>query len=309
MKLAINGFGRIGIPVFRRILDKHPNIEVVAINDLTDAPTLAHLLKYDSNYGRYDKSVIAEHDSLVVDGKTIKIIAEKDPANLPWKDLGVDVVLECAGLFTKYDDAKKHIRAGAKKVILSAPSDSLEIPTYLLGVNADKYQGENIISMGSCTTNSLAPIVKIINDNYGIESGFMTTVHSYTNDQRILDLPHKDLRRARAAGQNIIPTTTGAAKAISLVIPDLADRFDGYSLRVPTPTVSIVDFVAELRTGASTEDLRNVLKKAARTHLKGIMHCEDAGLVSSDFKGDAHSSIIDIEFTQVLRDNMAKVVA
>jgi len=308
IKLAINGFGRIGRPVFRRILDKHPNIEVVAINDLTDAPTLAHLLKYDSNYGRYDKSVIAEHDSLVVDGKTIKIIAEKDPANLPWKDLGVDVVLECAGLFTKYDDAKKHIRAGAKKVILSAPSDSLEIPTYLLGVNADKYQGENIISMGSCTTNSLAPIVKIINDNYGIESGFMTTVHSYTNDQRILDLPHKDLRRARAAGQNIIPTTTGAAKTVAKCIPELEGKLDGLALRVPTPIVSITDFVCTVLKPASVEEVNKLFLDAAKDKLKGILDTTDEQLVSMDFKDYSSSSIVDLPLTMV-KENLVKVVA
>jgi len=308
MKLAINGFGRIGRPVLRRILDKHPNIEVVAINDLTDAPTLAHLLRYDSNYGRYGKSVEVKNNTLIVDGKTIKILAQKDPANLPWKDLGVDVVLECTGLFTKIDDAKKHISAGAKKVILSAPSDSQEIPTYLLGVNADKYQGEEIISMGSCTTNCLAPIVKILNDALGIENGFMTTVHSYTNDQRILDLPHKDLRRARAAGQNIIPTTTGAAKTVAKCIPELEGKLDGLALRVPTPIVSITDFVCTVLKPTNVEEVNKLFLDAAKDKLKGILDTTDEQLVSMDFKGYSSSSIVDLPLTMV-KENLVKVVA
>ncbi|MBU2037112.1 type I glyceraldehyde-3-phosphate dehydrogenase [Patescibacteria group bacterium] len=308
MKLAINGFGRIGRPALRRLLDKHPNVEVVAINDLTDASTLAHLLKYDSNYGRYNKSVESKDGALVVDGKEIKILAEKDPANLPWQDLGVDVVLECTGIFTKIDDAKKHIVAGAKKVILSAPSDSPEIPTYLLGVNANEYKGEEIISMGSCTTNCLAPIVKILNDAYGIESGFMTTVHSYTNDQRLLDLPHKDLRRARAAAQNIIPTTTGAAKTVAKCIPDLEGKLDGLAMRVPTPVVSITDFVCAVLKPSSVEKVNKLFTDMANGTLKGILTTTDEQLVSMDFKGNPHSSIVDLPLTMV-KENLVKVVA
>ncbi len=268
IKIAINGFGRIGRPTLRRILDNHSNIEIAAINDLTDASTLAHLLKYDSLYGRYDKEIKIEDEYLVISKKTepsregespapsqngarVKILSKKDPANLPWKELGIDVVLECSGVLSKIEDAKKHLAAGAKKVIISSPSDSPEIPTYLLGVNAEKYQGEEIISMGSCTTNCLAPIVKILNDALGINYGFMTTVHSYTNDQRILDLPHKDLRRARAAAQNIMPTTTGAAKTVAKCIPELEGKLVGLALRVPTPTVSITDFVCTVKNPAS----------------------------------------------------------
>ena len=308
IKIAINGFGRIGRPALRRILDNHPNIEVVAINDLTDAPTLAHLLKYDSNYGRYAKGVEVKNDTLIVDGKSIKVLAEKDPANLPWKDLDVDVVLECTGLFTKDEDAKKHITAGAKKVVLSAPSDSPEIPTYLLGVNADKYRGENIISMGSCTTNSLAPIAKILNDTYGIENGFMTTVHSYTNDQRILDLPHKDLRRARAAAQNIIPTTTGAAKTVAKCIPELEGKLDGLALRVPMPVVSITDFICNVLKPTSVEEINKLFTNMAAGALKEILATTDEPLVSMDFKGNTHSSIVDLPLTMV-KENLVKVVA
>ncbi len=308
IKLAINGFGRIGRPVLRRILDKHLGIEVVAINDLTDAATLAHLLKYDSNYGRYENAVSAKDGTLIVGGKSIKVLAEKDPAKLPWKDLGVDVVLECTGLFTKIDDAKKHLAAGAKKVILSAPSDSPEIPTYLLGVNAGEYKGEEIISMGSCTTNCLAPIVKILNDAYGIESGFMTTVHSYTNDQRILDLPHKDLRRARAAAQNIIPTSTGAAKTVAKCIPELEGKLDGLAMRVPTPVVSVTDFVCVVLKPASVEEVNKLFTDAATGNLKDILTFSNEQLVSMDFKGNSNSSIVDLPLTMV-KENLVKVVA
>ena len=309
MKIAINGFGRIGRPTLRRIFDNHPKIEVVAINDLTDAPTLAHLLKYDTSYGRYNQEIKAEKDALVVDGKKIKIFAEKDPAVLPWKDLGIDVVLECSGVFTKYDDAKKHLEAGAKKVVISAPCDSPEIPTYLLGVNEKDYHDENIISMGSCTTNCLAPIVKILNDEYGVEYGFMTTVHSYTNDQRILDLPHKDLRRARAAAQNIIPTTTGAAKTVAKCIPELEGKLDGYALRVPTPVVSITDFVCTVKKNpADTEEINSLFEKKANGELKGILDVSDEPLVSMDFKGNSHSSIVDLPLTMV-KENLVKVVS
>lgn len=308
MKLAINGFGRIGRPVLRRILDKHPNIEIVAINDLTDVATLAHLLKYDSSYGRYDKEVKAEGDRLSVNGKDIKILAEKDPAKLPWKELGVDVVLECSGAFTKMDGAKKHLEAGAKKVIISAPSDSADIPTYLLGVNADKYQGEQIISMGSCTTNCLAPVVKILNDELGIEYGFMTTIHSYTNDQRILDLPHKDLRRARAAALNIIPTSTGAAKALGKCLPEIDGKLDGLAMRVPTPTVSITDFVCTVKNVMGVPGINKLFTDAAKGPLKGIMATTDEPLVSMDFKGNSHSSIVDLSLTMA-KDGLIKVVA
>lgn len=309
IKIAINGFGRIGRPTFRRILDNHQNIDVIAINDLTDSPTLAHLLKYDSNYGRYNKNVKAEKDALIVDGKKIKVLAEKDPAALPWKEMDIDVVLECSGVFTNYDGAKKHIDAGAKKVIISAPCDSPEIPTYLLGVNADKYQGEKIISMGSCTTNCLAPIVKILNDEFGVEYGFMTTVHSYTNDQRILDLPHKDFRRARAAAINIIPTTTGAAKTVAKCIPELEGKLDGLALRVPTPVVSITDFVCTTKkTPSDAKEVNNIFKKMAAADLKRILDVSEEPLVSMDFKGNTNSSIVDLPLTMV-KENLVKIIS
>lgn len=308
IKLAINGFGRIGRPVLRRILDKHPDIEIVAINDLTDSLTLAHLLKYDSLYGRYDKEVKTEKDSFIIDGKSIKILAEKDPTNLPWSYLDVDVVLECTGFFTKIEDAQKHLDAGAKKVILSAPSDSPEIPTYLLGVNAQNYKGEKIISMGSCTTNCLAPVVKILNDALGIDSGFMTTIHSYTNDQKILDLPHKDLRRARAAAQNIIPTSTGAAKTVAKCLPEIEGKLDGLSMRVPTATVSITDFVCVVKKGTDKEKINELFSRAAEGKLKGILGVSDEPLVSMDFKGDSRSSIVDLPLTMV-KENLVKVIS
>jgi len=321
MKLAINGFGRIGRPALRRILDKHPNIEIVAINDLTDPPTLAHLLRHDSTYGRYDKEVKVDGNNLIVDGraergssqaelggKTIKILAEKDPANLPWKELEIDVVLECTGLFTKLEGAQKHITAGAKKVVISAPCDGDGIPTYLLGVNADNYKGEAIISMGSCTTNCLAPIVKILNDNFTIEKGFMTTVHSYTNDQRILDLPHKDLRRARAAGQNIIPTSTGAAKALGQCIPEIAGKLDGLAMRVPTPTVSITDFVCLVKKSATAQEINKLFTDAQMGDLKNILATSSEPLVSMDFKGNSNSSIVDLALT-MSKENLIKVIS
>jgi len=308
IKIAINGFGRIGRPALRRLLDKHPNVEVVVINDLTDTPTLAHLLQYDSTYGRYDKTVKVEANNLIVDDRTIKILTEKDPANLPWAKLGIDVVLECTGLFTKLEGAQKHITAGAKKVVISAPCDGDDIPIYLLGVNADKYQGEAIISMGSCTTNCLAPIVKILNDALGIEKGFMTTVHSYTNDQRILDLPHKDLRRARAAGQNIIPTTTGAAKALGKCIPEIEGKLDGFAMRVPTPTVSITDFVCSVKKSATTEEINKLFTDAEAGALKNILATSSEPLVSMDFKGNSNSSIVDLALT-MSKDNLIKVIS
>ena len=303
MKIAINGFGRIGRPAFKRILENHPDLEVVAINDLTDKETLIHLLKYDSVYGRFD----LKDDSRL---KGIRFFQEKDPANLPWRDLGVDVVLECSGVFTDIEGAKKHLKAGAKKVIISAPSKSDEVPTYLLGVNEKKYDREkdDIISMGSCTTNCLAPVVKVLNDNFGVERGFMTTVHSYTNDQRILDLPHSDLRRARAAALNIIPTTTGAAKTVAKAIPELNDKLDGIALRVPTPTVSITDFICNLKKSVSVKEINDLFKKVSQGELKGILAVSEEELVSMDFKGNSYSSIVDLPLTMV-KDNLVKVVS
>lgn len=311
IRMGINGFGRIGRQVLKAVLARYPQtLQVVAINDLCDVATNAHLLKYDTNYGLFPGEIAIKKNNLAINGQIIKNLAFRDPAAIPWDDEEVDIVIESTGLFLTGPKAAAHISAGARKVIITAPAKEEDL-TVVMGVNHKSYRPEkhHIISNASCTTNCLAPPVQVIHRNFGIEKAMMTTVHSYTNDQRILDLAHKDLRRARAASQNIIPTSTGAAKAISLVIPELAGRFDGYSLRVPTPTVSIVDFVAELSTNVSTDDLRQVLKKAAKGRLKDIMRCEENGLVSSDFRGDPHSSIIDVEFTQVLRGNMAKVVA
>jgi len=312
MKIAINGFGRIGRPTLKRILNNHKDLEVVAINDLTDAKTLAHLLKYDSTYGIYDKTVKGKDEELNVGGQEIKVLAEKDPAKLPWKEMGIDIVLECSGVFTEYEGAKKHLEAGAKKVIISAPTKSKEIPTFVLGVNQKKYdaQKHDIISMASCTTNCLAPIVKILNDNFKIIHGFMTTVHSYTNDQRLLDLPHKDLRRARAAGVSIIPTTTGAATAVTKTIPELEGKLDGISLRVPTQIVSIADLVCAVKTPTSAEEINHTFKKASQEkELDGILGIEDAQLVSIDYKGNSYSSIVDASYTMVIDETLVKVLA
>jgi len=316
IKIAINGFGRIGRPVFRRILDKHPNLEVAAINDLTDTKTLAHLLKYDSVYGIYQRPVKFTESALLVDGvkkgKAVKVFNEKDPANLPWKDLDVDVVLECSGVFTDYEGVKKHLDAGAKKVIISAPSkDSDKIPSFVLGVNEEKFdpQKDEVMDMGSCTTNCLAPVAKVLNDNFKIVRGFMSTIHSYTNDQRILDLSHKDLRRARAAALNIIPTTTGAAKAIGNVIPELKGKLDGIAFRVPTPTVSVLDLICEVEKKTTAEEVNFILKKASQSEkLKGILGVEDAQLVSSDYIGNSFSSIVDSSLTMA-NDNLVKIVS
>ncbi len=312
IKIAINGFGRIGRSTFRRILDNHPELEVVAINDLTDSKTLAHLLKYDSSYGIYAKEVKAEEDFIEVNGKKFKILAEKEPSNLPWKKWGIDIVLECSGVFTDYQSAKKHITAGAKKVIISAPSkDSDKIPSYVLGVNETGFDPEkyDIVDMGSCTTNCLAPLIKILNDNFKIVKGFMSTIHSYTNDQRILDLPHKDLRRARAAAFNIIPTTTGAAKAIGNVIPELKGKLDGIAFRVPTPTVSVVDLICQIEKKTNPQEINSIFKKASQQEeLKGILAVEDTPLVSSDYKGNSFSAIVDASLTMA-KDNLVKVVA
>ncbi len=311
IRLGINGFGRIGRQVLKAVLGRYPEtLQVVAINDLFDVKTNAHLFEYDTNYGQFQGSVAVEEDSFLIDGRRIKSLAFRDPAAIPWDDEGVEIVVESTGLFTTGPKARAHLEAGARKVIITAPAKEEDL-TVVMGVNHEAYdtQRHHIVSNASCTTNALAPPVSVLHRAFGIEKGMMTTVHSYTNDQRILDLPHKDLRRARAAGLNIIPTTTGAARALSLVIPDLAGRFDGYALRVPTPTVSVVDFVADLRARVSTDLVRKALQEAAEKELRGIMACEEKALVSSDFKGNSHSSIIDTEFTQVLGDNMAKVVA
>lgn len=308
IKVAINGFGRIGRQAFRRILEKHPHLEVVAINDLTDNKTLAHLLKYDSIYGTLNKEVSFTENCICIDGKEYKTLVEKDPEKLPWKDLKVDIILECTGLFTDAEAARKHITAGAKKVIISAPGK--ETPGFILGVNADKYESEavDVIDMGSCTTNCVAPIAKVLNDNFKIQKGFMTTVHSYTNDQRILDLPHKDLRRARAAAINMIPTSTGAAKALGKMIPELNGKLDGIAVRVPTPIVSLLDLIVEVEKPTTKEEVNETFKKAAESkELKGILRVEENELVSSDFIGDSHSSIVDLGQTMV-NGNMVKVI-
>ena len=310
IKLAINGFGRIGRPVLKNILDNHPDLEVVAINDLTDSKTLAHLLKYDSVYGIYDRKIGLDKDHLIVDGKKIQIFAEKDPANLPWKKLGVGVVLECTGYFTDYDGASKHITAGAKKVIISAPCKSEKVPMLVLGVNADDYDAkkDDVVSMASCTTNCLATVAKVLNDNFKIERGFMTTCHAYTNDQQILDLPHKDLRRARAAALSIIPTSTGAASAIGKVIPEIDGKLDGIAFRVPTPTVSVVDLICNVAKEATVEKINSAFKKAAEGKLKGILGVEETPLVSIDYKQSPFSSIVDLPLTMA-KDGLVKVVA
>jgi glyceraldehyde 3-phosphate dehydrogenase len=307
-KVAINGFGRIGRNVLR-VAQGNKDIEIIAINDLTDAPTLAYLLKYDSIHGRFKGTVEAKDDAIIVNGKSIKVLAQRDPAALPWKDLGVDIVIESTGFFTDRDGAAKHLTAGAKKVIISAPAKKEDI-TIVLGVNEDKYDPKthHILSNASCTTNCLAPAAKVINDLFGIEKGYMTTVHSYTNDQRILDLPHSDLRRARAAAMSIIPTTTGAAKAVSLVIPELKGKLDGFAMRVPTPDVSVVDLVVILKKETTKDEMNAALKKAADSTLKGIMDYTEEPVVSIDFVGSSVSSTIDGSLTMV-NGNMAKIVA
>ncbi|TKI58667.1 type I glyceraldehyde-3-phosphate dehydrogenase [Brevibacillus antibioticus] len=309
VKVGINGFGRIGRNVFRAALN-NPNVEIVAVNDLTDAHTLAHLLKYDSVHGVLNVSVEASENTLIVDGKEIKVLAERDPAQLKWADYGVEIVVESTGRFTKREDAAKHLEGGAKKVIISAPATNEDI-TVVIGVNEDKYDPaqHTVISNASCTTNCLAPYAKVLNEKFGIVRGLMTTVHSYTNDQQILDLPHKDLRRARAAAENIIPTSTGAAKAVALVLPELKGKLNGFAMRVPTPNVSVVDLVVELKTDATVEEINNALKEAAEGPLKGVLGYSEEPLVSSDYNGNPASSTIDALSTMVLEGNMVKVVS
>ncbi|MBN2427028.1 MAG: type I glyceraldehyde-3-phosphate dehydrogenase [Deltaproteobacteria bacterium] len=308
-KVAINGFGRIGRLVFR-IAQKTPDIDIVAINDLTDAPTLAHLLKYDSVHGIFDATVEAAEDSITVNGKKIQISKETNPAALPWGQLGVDIVIESTGRFTKREDAAKHLEAGAKRVIISAPGKNVDA-TFVMGVNHTEYDPEKhfVISNASCTTNCLAPVAKVLDDSFGIVKGLMTTIHSYTNDQKVLDLPHKDLRRARAAGVSMIPTTTGAAKAVALVLPHLQGKLDGMAIRVPTPNVSVVDLVVQTEKSTTVEEVNAAMKKAAETDLKGVLLYSDLPLVSIDFNGNPHSSIFDADITRVIDGNMVKILS
>lgn len=310
IKVAVNGFGRIGRCVLRALDSFDNDVDIVAINDLTDPKTLAHLYKYDSVHGVLADDVSYGTDSIIINGKSIKIYAEKDPADLPWKELGVDVVVESTGIFTKRESAQKHIDAGAEKVIISAPATDPDA-TIVLGVNFDVYDKSKhrIISNASCTTNCLAPVAKVINDKFGIRRGMMTTTHSYTNDQKILDQPHKDLRRARAAAVSLIPTSTGAAKAVGLVLPELAGRLDGLAVRVPTPNVSLVDLVVELDSDVTAEEINEAIRHAADNELKGILKYESDELVSTDFLGNSHSSIFDASLTKVMGKNMVKVFA
>jgi glyceraldehyde 3-phosphate dehydrogenase len=326
VKIGINGFGRIGRQVLKAIQDYHPDmLEVVAFNDIGDLATMAHLLKYDSNYGRFEGTVEVGEGELIVNGKSVKAFKETDPANIPWGDYGVEIVIESTGIFTIKEDglnkkgkavkgAVNHItHGGAKKVIISAPAQGEDL-TVVLGVNDNLYDPSkhHVVSNASCTTNGLAPAVKVAHDKYRIVRGFMTTIHAYTNDQKILDLPHSDLRRARAAAMNIIPTTTGAARALKLVIPDLAGKIDGYALRVPTSTVSVIDLTVELEKATTTEELRQAYRDAAAGALKGILAAVDEPLVSIDYKGDPHSSSVDLPFTMVLgkeESTLAKIVA
>jgi glyceraldehyde 3-phosphate dehydrogenase len=327
IKVGINGFGRIGRQVLKAIQDYHgKELEVVAFNDIGDLKTMAHLLKYDSNYGRFDGTIEVLDDGLMINGKKVKAFKETDPSNIPWGDLGIDIVIESTGLFTIKKDgvnkkgkevkgAENHItKGGAKKVIITAPAEGEDI-TIVLGVNDDKYDPKNhhVVSNASCTTNCLAPAIKVVHDNFKVVRGFMTTIHAYTNDQKILDLPHSDLRRARAAAMSIIPTTTGAARALKLVIPDLAGKVDGYALRVPTSTVSVVDLTVEMEKATTTEELRQTYRDAAsKKPLKGILEAVDEPLVSIDFKGSAYSSSVDLPFTMVLgkeSSNFAKIVS
>ncbi|MBM7608645.1 glyceraldehyde 3-phosphate dehydrogenase [Lysinibacillus composti] len=308
VKIAINGFGRIGRLVFREAM-KQEEFEVVAVNDLTDAHQLAHLLKYDSIHGIYDAEVGSEDDAFLVNGKRVQVFSEPDPAKLPWGELDVDVVVEATGRFRSMEDVGKHVQAGAKKAILSAPAKG-DMPTYVMGVNHTLYDPtQDVISNASCTTNCLAPVAKVLDEKFGIVRGLMTTIHSYTNDQRILDFPHSDPRRARAGAVSMIPTTTGAAIAVAKVLPHLKGKLDGFSMRVPTPNVSCVDLVAELKENVTIDDVNNALKEAANGELKGILDYNELPLVSIDYNGNHHSSTVDGLSTMVLDNNMIKVLA
>ncbi|UIR30717.1 type I glyceraldehyde-3-phosphate dehydrogenase [Priestia flexa] len=309
VKVGINGFGRIGRNVFRAAM-KNPEVEVVAVNDLTDVDMLAHLLRYDSNHGALDAKVEAAENNLIVDGKEIRVFAEREPGNLPWSNYGVEVVIESTGIFTQKEKAAAHLKGGAKKVIISAPAKNEDI-TIVMGVNEDQYDPSEhtIISNASCTTNCLAPYAKVLNDKFGIAKGLMTSIHSYTNDQRILDLNHSDPRRARAAALNIIPTTTGAAKAVTLVLPELEGKLNGMAMRVPSPNVSLTDLVAELERNVTLEEVNEALKEAAEGPLKGILNYNEEPLVSKDYNGDPASSTIDALSTMVIGENMVKVVS
>ena len=309
VKIGINGFGRIGRLAMRAALE-HSGVDIVAVNDITDAATLAHLFKYDSTYGIYPGTVEAKGDEIIINGKAVKSLMVKDPAQLPWKTLGVDVVIESTGLFTEADKARAHLAAGARKVIISAPAKGEDI-TIVMGVNDDKYDPakHHIISNASCTTNCLAPVAKVLNDTFGINKALMTTIHAYTMDQKLQDAPHKDLRRARAATRSMIPTTTGAAKAVSLVVPELKGKFHGYAMRVPTETVSVVDLTVQLNKPATAEQINAALKAAAEGKFRGILEFCEKPLVSIDFKGNKASGIVDAEYTMVLGDNFAKVLA
>jgi glyceraldehyde 3-phosphate dehydrogenase len=311
MNIAINGFGRIGRAAFKILLDKKSGVNIVAINDLTDTKTLAHLLKYDSCYGIYDKKVSATKDSLSVDGQKFKVLAEKDPANLPWKELKVDVVLECTGRFLTQETAGTHIKAGAKKVVLSAPGKGDDVKTFVIGVNEDKIaKSDKVISMASCTTNCLAPVTEIIRQTVGIQKAIMSTIHSYTADQNLVDGPHRDLRRARAAALSMVPTTTGAAKAVAKTIPSLAHKFDGGAIRVPTPVGSLCDIVYITKKKTDVESINKAFRQAAKTaRFKGIVEASDEPLVSIDIVKNNHSSIVDLSLTKVLDGDMLKIIA
>lgn len=308
LKIAINGFGRIGRIVFREALKQ--DVEIVAVNDLTDAAMLSHLLKYDSVHGVFDKEVTSDDENLIVNGKKVRVYAEKDPADLPWGDLGVDIVIECTGIFRDVESAGKHIEAGAKKVIVSAPGKS-GMPTFVMGVNHETYkkESEHVVSNASCTTNCLAPIAKVLHEQFEIKRGMMTTIHSYTNDQRILDFPHEDYRRARAATESMIPTTTGAAASVAKVLPELKGKLDGMAVRVPTPNVSLVDFVVELGKEVTIADVNGVLKAASEKELKGFLDYNELPLVSRDYNGNPASSTVDGLSTMVLDKNLVKVLA
>lgn len=309
VKVGINGFGRIGRNVFRAALS-NPEVEIVAVNDLTDVKTLAHLLKYDTTHGTLDATVEVGDGSIIVNGRAVKVFAERDPGNLPWSSVGAEIVIESTGIFTSKEKASLHLKGGAKKVIISAPATDEDI-TIVLGVNEDKYDASkhNIISNASCTTNCLAPFAKVLNDKFGIVKGMMTTIHSYTNDQSVLDVPHKDLRRARAAAENIIPSSTGAAKAVSLVLPELKGLLNGMAMRVPTPNVSVTDLVAELKVNVTVDQVNAAFKEASEGSLKGILNYSEEPLVSSDYNGDPASSTIDALSTMVVGDNMVKVIS